>query len=114
MSLVPVPPSARARVATVTLALLGSCLADHDSRVVPTETLLPWLRPGTTTRAELAAILGAPRRQMESGRIMMWEFDEDGYQPSRPVERPHWAPFSLVVVVGPERVERASLVRVWQ
>lgn len=105
--------SPRILASFVVACLLGSCFVPHDTRVVPSETMMPWLRAGETSRSELLQILGPPARQLESGRILMWEIGDDGYQPHR------WhmwgrGPMSLVVVAGPERVERVSLVRWWE
>jgi hypothetical protein len=108
----------RLRVAVVLLAAacLTSCLVEHHVRPVPTEEMLPWLRPGTTSRDELLQILGSPRRSLEAGGILMWELQDNGYQ--TPEHDGPWGrmpgPLSLVVVVDGERVQRASLVRLWQ
>lgn len=105
----------RAVLASVVVGcLLASCFVAHETRVVPSETVMPWLRAGETSRAELLQILGPPVRQMESGRILMWEIADDGYQTRRWRVGQVQGPMTLVVVAGPERVERVSLVRWWQ
>jgi hypothetical protein len=108
----------RLRVAGVLVAagFLSSCLVEHHVRPVATEGMLPWLRPGTTSRVELLQVLGTPRRSLEAGRILIWELQDDGFHTRRAVDDP-WSipgPLSLVVVVDSERVQRASLVRVRQ
>ena len=100
-------------------AFLSSCLVEHHMRPVPTDEMLPWLRPGTTSRVELLQVLGNPRRSLEAGRILIWELKEDLYQ-TYPHSYYHGAelgprgPYSFVVVVDGERVQRASLVRLWE
>lgn len=93
---------------------LASCMVEHHTRPVPHEAVLPWLRAGTTSRAETLAILGPPLRQLEGGRILLWELEDDGYHTPRPREWPWRGPLSLVVVLGSERVERVALVRLWE
>lgn len=94
---------------------LASCLTNHDSRSVAFDAILPWLRSGVTTRAELIERFGMPRRQLESGRILLFEIQEDG-RPSQWAApgAPFYGPYSLVVVIAEGRVERASMVRVWE
>ena len=109
----------RLPVAGVLLAagLLSSCLVEHHVRPVATEGMLPWLRPGTTSRGELLQVLGTPRRSLEAGRILIWELRDDGFHTQRTTDDtwgPGPGPLSLVVVVDSERVQRASLVRLWQ
>lgn len=106
----------RLRVAGVLLAagFLSSCLVEHHVRPVATDGVLPWLRPGTTSRDELLQVLGTPRRSLEAGRILIWELQDDGFHTQRTADDT-WGPgpLSLVVVVDSERVHRASLVRLW-
>lgn len=103
----------------LTAGALASCNSvEHHTRAVPYEAMLPWLRVGTTTRDETLAILGPPRRQLEGGRILLWELKDDGYHTQRSDGGGRWSlppgPLSLVVVIGRERVERAALVRLWE
>ncbi|MCU0864971.1 MAG: hypothetical protein MUC36_14370 [Planctomycetes bacterium] len=111
---------ARARVILwLTAGALASCNSvEHHTRPVPHEAMLPWLRVGTTSRAETLAILGPPRRQLEGGRILLWELEDDGYHTQRSDEGGRRSlppgPLSLVVVIGSERVERVALVRLWE
>lgn len=102
-------------LAVFALVASSSCLTYHDSRVVPLETLLPWLQQGVTTRSALIEALGAPRQRLESGRVMFWEIGEDGRPTTwRRPEDPFFGPFSLVVVLAGDLVQRASLVRTWE
>jgi hypothetical protein len=62
------------RSSTVTLVAIAcaGCAAERELARHDAAALLPWLVPGTTSRSDVEAELGAARSSMEAGRILCW------------------------------------------